>query len=76
MSYTIPDKPANCPVCVRPTAGRVLVCADCWASVPRYDQIGFRRLYLANIKKPSAWQSKAAKIIRALNDKHEEGQTT
>lgn len=58
----------NCPVCAKP-CNTILVCPDCWVQVPRYDQIGFRRLYTPHPKKPKMWQSKADKIIRDLKAK-------
>jgi hypothetical protein len=55
----------NCPACGDPT-DKILVCAPCWARIPRYDQIGFRRLYEANRKNPKAYASKGDKLIRDL----------
>lgn len=59
-----------CPSCSKPIPeGRVLVCGECWTLVPRWDQIGFRRLYEAHRSSPGRWKSKADKIVRELRAK-------
>lgn len=58
-------KPSHCPSCGDAT-DKILVCENCWSLVPQFDQVGFRRQYVANPDKPQAWRFKAEKILREL----------
>jgi hypothetical protein len=63
---TLDVQAKTCPVCGNPKS-TILTCPTCWQLVPRYDQIGFRRMFVQCVQNkgnPKSYASKADMIVR------------